>query len=80
MKSFVIFGILMAFVIVLGTISMAEAHPHATIDLMESHSHDVHDENFQENFILHTFQDVIVSVFDFFKNILFGLSLDLFET
>jgi hypothetical protein len=72
MKSFVIFGILMVIVIVLGTISVAEAHPHATIDLMESHSHDVHDENFQENFILHTFQDVIVSVFDFIKSILFG--------
>ena len=72
MKTLVIFGILMAFVIVLGSISMAEAHPHATIDLMESHSHDVHDENFQENFILHTFQDVIISVFDFIKNILFG--------
>ena len=72
MKTLVIFGILMAFVIVLGSISMAEAHPHATIDLMESHSHDFHDENFQENFILHTFEDVIVSVFDFIKNILFG--------
>ncbi len=72
MRTFVIFGILMAFVIVLGTISIAEAHPHATIDLMESHSHDVHDENFQENFILHTFKDVIFSVFDFVKNILFG--------
>ncbi len=72
MKTLVIFGILMAFVIVLGSISMAAAHPHATIDLMESHSHDVHDENFQENFILHTFQDVIVSVFDFIKSILFG--------
>ena len=72
MKSLVIFGILMAFVIVLGSISMAEAHPHATIDLIESHSHDVHDENFQKNFILHTFQDVIISIFDFIKNILFG--------
>ena len=72
MKSFIIFGILMALVIVLGTISIAEAHPHATIDLMESHSHDVHDKNFQENFILHAFEDVIFSVFDFFKNILFG--------
>ena len=72
MRTLVIFGILMAFVIVLGTISIAEAHPHATIDLMESHSHDVHDENFQENFILHTFKDVIFSVFDFVKNILFG--------
>ena len=72
MKTFVIFGILMAFVIVLGTISIAEAHPHATIDLMESHSHDPHDESFQENFILHTFEDVIISVFNFIKNILFG--------
>ena len=72
MKSFVIFGILMAFVIVLGSISMTDAHPHTTIDLMESHSHDVHDENFQENFILHTFEDVIFSAFNFFKNILFG--------
>ena len=72
MKSFVVFGILMVIVIVLGTISMAEAHPHATIDLIESHSHDVHDDNFQENFILHTFQDVIFSAFNFIKNILFG--------
>ena len=72
MKTFVIFGILVAFVIVLGTISIAEAHPHATIDLMESHSHDPHDEDFQENFILHTFKDVIFSVFNFIKNILFG--------
>ena len=72
MKFFAIFGILIAVVIVLGTISMAEAHPHATIDLMESHSHEVHDENFQVNFILHTFKDVIFSVFDFIKNILFG--------
>ena len=72
MKSFVIFGILMAIVIVLGSFSIAEAHPHATIDLMESHSHDVHDDNFQENFILHTFGDVIFSAFDFIKNILFG--------
>ena len=72
MRTLVIFGILMAFVIILGTISIAEAHPHATIDLMESHSHDPHDKNFQENFILHTFKDVIFSVFDFIKNILFG--------
>jgi len=72
MRTLVIFGILMAFVIILGTISIAEAHPHATIDLMESHSHDLHDENFQENFIVHTFKDVIFSAFNFIKNILFG--------
>jgi len=72
MRTLVIFGILMAFVIILGTISIAEAHPHATIDLMESHSHDLHDENFQENFIVHTFKDVIFSAFNFIKNILFS--------
>ncbi len=74
MKSLAIFGILIAVVIVLGPISMAEAHPHVTTDLMESHSHDPHDENFQENFILHTFEDVIFSAFNFIKNILFGLN------
>ena len=70
MKSFVIFGILMAFVIVLGSISMAEAHPHATIDLMESHSHDPHDENFQENIILHTFEDVMFSAYSVFEKMI----------
>ena len=72
MKSLAILGILIAFVIFLGIISIAEAHPHAAIDLIESHSHDPHNENFEENFIVHTFEDVIVSVFDFFKNVLFG--------
>ena len=72
MKYLAMFGILMAAVLVLGTISMAEAHPHATIDLMESHSHDVTDENFQEDFIVHAFEEVIFSVFNFIKNILFG--------
>jgi len=72
MKSFTVFGILMAFVIALGMISIAEAHPHATIDLMESHSHDVHDKNFQENFILHAFEDVIFSTLNFIKSILFS--------
>ena len=71
MKSLVLFGILMA-VIVLGTISIAEAHPHATVDLMESHSHDPNNENFQEEFILHDFEHVIMSAFNLIKNFLFG--------
>ncbi len=37
--------------------SNAEAHPHAIIDLLESHSYDMHDEGFQENFIVHTFEE-----------------------
>lgn len=69
MKSFTFFGILIVFVFVLGMISTADAHPHATIDLMGSHSHD---KGFEENFLVHTFTDVIFSIFDFlnisFKN------------
>lgn len=71
MKSFVLCGILMVFIFVLGAISLAEAHPHATIDLMESHSHDPNDENFEEEFILHDFEHVIMSAFNLIKNFLF---------
>ena len=70
MKSLVIFGILMSVVLISGVTPIAEAHPHATIELMESHSHDVNDENFQEEFILHDFEHVIISIFDFIKSIL----------
>lgn len=48
--------------------STADAHPHATVDLMESHSHDVDDEVFQEDFVVHTFEEVIFSVFSFIKS------------
>jgi hypothetical protein len=65
-----IFGILMGLIIILGSISIAEAHPHATVDLMESHSHDLHDEKFQENFLIHTFENVIFSIVDFFNSFL----------
>jgi len=65
-----IFGILMGLAIVLGSISIAESHPHVTVDLMESHSHDLHDEKFQENFLVHTFEDVIFSIVDFFNSFL----------
>ena len=65
MKYFTFFGILIAFIFVIGMASAADAHPHTTIDLMESHSHDMHDEVFQENIIVHTFEEVIFSVFSF---------------
>ena len=72
MKSLGIFGVLITVVFVIGTFSIAEAHPHATIDLMESHSHEPNDDNFQEEFILHDFEHVILSMFNFIKNFLFG--------
>lgn len=72
MKSLIIFGIMISIVFSLGILPIADAHPHTTIDLMETHSHNVEDDNFQENFIVHSFEHVIISTFDWFKNVLFG--------
>ncbi|KFM18834.1 hypothetical protein AAA799P11_00955 [Marine Group I thaumarchaeote SCGC AAA799-P11] len=67
---FVIF--LLLTVASMGYVSAAHAHPHATPELMQSHSHDPNDANFQEEFILHDFEHVIISTFEWLKNILFG--------
>ena len=71
MKSFTFFGILIIFISATGMISAADAHPHATIGLMESHSHIFADEKFHDNFFIHTFDQVIFSITDFFNSILF---------
>lgn len=71
MKSFRFFGILIIFIFTIGIISTADAHPHATIDLMESHSHIFADEKFHDNFLIHTFDQVIFSITEFFNNALF---------
>ncbi len=70
MKSLYVFRILIVFVFVMGIISTADAHPHATPELMSSHSHDVNNENFQDEFFLHDFEHVIISIFDFFSGII----------
>ena len=70
MKRTIIFGILIVFVFTIGIISSAEAHPHATIDLMESHSHVLADEKFHDNFLIHTFDQVLLSIVDFVSSIL----------
>jgi len=62
----------MSIVFISGIVTIAEDHPHATIDLMESYSHNIGDENYQEEFILHDFEHVIITVFDWFDRILFG--------
>ena len=71
MKHFTVFGILIVFIFAMGIISSAEAHPHATPELMNSHSHDVNAENFQEEFFLHDFEHAIISIFDFFSGMIF---------
>lgn len=70
MKHFLVLAILIVFVFSLGMISIVDAHPHATPELMESHSHDPNAENFQEEFILHDFEHVIISFFNYFSNLL----------
>ncbi len=72
MKSLAVLGVLTLIVSILGTVPMVEAHPHATIDLMESHSHDIHNDNFQEDFLVHSFEHVIISTYDFIMRTLFG--------
>ncbi|HXV66045.1 MAG TPA: hypothetical protein VD731_02285 [Nitrosopumilaceae archaeon] len=65
-------GFLVALVIITSSFSMVDAHPHATPDLMESHSHDPESENFHEEFILHSFEHVIISTWEFFRTLIFG--------
>ncbi len=72
MKNLIILGIFLSILFGLGFNPMVEAHPHATTDLMESHSHDIHSENFEKNFTLHSFEHVIIFTYDWFKSILFG--------
>ena len=72
MKSLIITGILVSILVTPGLIFTVEAHPHATSELMESHSHEIGDEKFQEGFILHDFEHVIVATWDWLNRVLFG--------
>lgn len=65
----IFFGILFVIVFSFGIISLAYAHPHATIDLMDSHSHD---NGMEENFLIHTFEQVVFSIVDFVNGIFVG--------
>lgn len=71
MKYVLIFGVMISMLVFTGIVPITEAHPHATIDLMESHSHDIHDDKFKENFIVHSFEHVIISTLEWFQGILF---------
>jgi len=71
MKHFLVSALLMIFVFSIGMIYSVDAHPHVTPELMESHSHDANAENFQEEFALHDFEHVIISIIDYVNSILF---------
>jgi hypothetical protein len=67
-KNLVLFVILTVGIFSLGFTSIAEAHPHATIDLMDTHSHDLYT---TEDFVIHTFEHVVLFV-EQIRNIIFG--------
>lgn len=70
MKYLIIFGIALILLIP-GVVSTVDAHPHATIELTDSHSHILADEKFHDNFWIHTFDQVVFSISDFFDNLFF---------
>ncbi|MED5275759.1 MAG: hypothetical protein VX721_04590 [Thermoproteota archaeon] len=43
----------------IGLISMAEAHPHISLEVMNTHSHEVMS---SQDFVIHTFEQVILFV------------------
>ena len=59
MKNLVLIAILAVGIFSLGFTSVAEAHPHATIDLMNTHSHDLYT---SEDFVVHTFEQIVLFV------------------
>lgn len=46
--------LILSIIIVSGTVTIAEAHPHTTFEMMESHSYDINDEGFLEHFYPYT--------------------------
>ena len=68
MKYSPLLGLLMIGVFSIGFASFAYAHPHATIDLMETHSHDLYT---SEDFMLHTYEYVVLFVQQI-QSIIFG--------
>ena len=68
MRNLALVVILTVGIFSIGFTSFAEAHPHATIDLMDMHSHDLLT---GENFVIHTFEQVILFVGQI-QNIIFS--------
>ena len=68
MRNLILVAILTVGIFSVGFISFAEAHPHATINLMYIHSHDLLT---SEDFVIHTFEQVILFVGEI-QNIIFS--------
>jgi len=68
LKNLVLLTILSIGIFSIGLISMADAHPHTTIELMNTHSHDLYT---AEDFLVHTFEKVVLFV-DQIQSLIFG--------
>jgi len=42
----------------------------ASFTLMDSHSHELHNEKYQGHFIIHTFEEVVLNTISFFESFL----------
>jgi len=58
-RTVILLAILAVGIFSIGFTSFAEAHPHATVNLMDMHSHDLLT---SEDFVIHTFEQVILFV------------------
>lgn len=70
MKSIFVVGILLSLIFVVDVPLDVDAHPHASFTLMDSHSHELHDERYQGHFIIHTFEEVVFKTISFFESFL----------
>ena len=68
MRNLALLAIFTVGIFSIGFTSFAEAHPHATINLMDIHSHDLLT---SEDFVIHTFEQVILFVGQI-QNIIFS--------
>ena len=59
LKNLLFTTILLVGVFSIGLISMAQAHPHISLEVMNTHSHEVMS---SQDFVIHTFEQVILFV------------------
>ncbi len=59
LKNLVFLTIFFAGIFSIGLISSADAHPHVSLELMDTHSHEILK---SQDFVIHTFEQVVLFV------------------
>ena len=68
LKHYLLFTILILGIFSIGFTSFAQAHPHISLEIMDTHSHDLYT---NQDFVIHTFEQVILFVGQI-QNIIFS--------